>query len=92
MADKLLWCVSAALGLLWVLLLVINFGATIEWYRKRKHVSLLYLIGSLAGGAAILLLPLATWRERLAYLPFAILPDLPLIMGCIWWLFTKRRP
>lgn len=88
------WTGAILLGLLWLAFTTFNTFFAIDRVRRRAcdGPSPLPIFGSLAGIAALLLVPFGPLYVRLLFIPLALVPDLAMPIGdrIVIWLGTKN--
>ena len=76
-----LWIVSGTLALLGSWIIIVNYACAIQWYVRRKHSSMIPLLGGVLFALAMLHCPMPGVR-RLAWLPLIFDP------GCLFTLLS----
>ena len=78
-------------AILWLLLTSANYWALYLGITKRKHVSPIPLIGTLAGAAFLVLLPVGSMAIRTLFLPMAMAAD-PQLWGSLSYFLVRGFP
>jgi hypothetical protein len=88
-----LWIIAIPLALLWVFIVLANGFITVRCIRGIFEApSPIPLVGSIVGVAAIALIPIGSFHDRLPFVGLGVIADLVLpIEGVCQFLYYRRR-
>ena len=92
MPPVLRWALFAVTALVWMAVVAANGTIVVRWCLTRKpQPSAFPIVGTLAGAAAVLVMPIGGLGDRIPWLPLALLADLHLVLGYSWWLCRRLK-
>ncbi|MBN2581738.1 MAG: hypothetical protein JXL80_01630 [Planctomycetes bacterium] len=83
------WIIFGLLSLFWLGAVAANISVIASWLVHKRQGSQVLIFGTLAGVAAVFVMPLGIFSGRLVFMPIAALPDSFYIAWLIWWLVRR---